>query len=384
MLSVFILSLVAYLSFMTMGQKNFVGEKEAFFKENLSLVEEALGFLNPRNQKIVVLFFGLEEKNQTLAGIGKKIGITRERVRQIKAESLKKVRKIISSRKDSAWMDFFEKMEQLFLSQGGFIEEKRLGALLKRDISAKEQGVINFLLSLAGDKFSFEKKNSRTKNFWVLKNKKKGVLMDRKKIFEAVDFLIDFFKKEKKPFKKAEIKKQLAIFSEEFFLKELGEKRTENLLFLGTNLKCNLLGQWGFSNWPAIATSITKEKAHLILKKKGQPLHFRKIANLIKEYWPEKKIILQTVHNELIKDSRFALVGRGVYGLCEWGFIKSSVKKILWDFLKKADRPLDKKEILEYIMKIKKVNVATISVCLADRRRFQKTDQEKYIALEEK
>jgi len=365
-------------------RKNIAFNQEALLREGLSLAEQALGFLGDRNQKIVSLFFGLEEKKQSLAGIGKKTGITRERVRQIKAESLKKIRKTVSVRRESAWMNFFEQMEKLFFLQGGFIEEKRLGGLLKKNIDPKEQGTINFLLSLDDKRFSFEKKNSKMKNFWLLKNKKMDGTTYRKNLAQAMDFLLDFFKKEKRVLKKAEIKKMLATFPGDFFSGEQGEARMENLLFLSAKLKKNILHQWGFSNWPTIASSITKEKAYLVLKKEGQPLHFRAITNLIKEYWPEKKIILQTVHNELIKDSRFALVSRGVYGLCEWGFVKSPVKKIVWEFLRKTDRPLEKKEILEYIMKIKKVKNSTVSVCLSDRRYFQKVEGGKFLALEKK
>lgn len=363
-----------------MGQENNEIQKN-ILETGLFLVDEALFFLNERNQKIIRLFFGLDERRQSLASIGKKMGITRERVRQIKTESLKKIEKKLSKNQKEKWSFFLEQIEELFFLEGGFLEENHLGFLLKKKISFQEQGKINFLLSLATESFSFEKKNFQHKNFWIFKNKKKVGLVEKKEILRALVWLVDLFKKEKRPMKISEIKKYLGDFPGDFFKGVNGEKRIENLLFLGIKLKKNILNNWGIINWPIIAETITREKAYLVLKKVGKPLHFKQIVDLIREFWPKKKIILQTVHNELIKDQRFALVGRGIYGLCEWGFVKSSVKKLIWDFLKKSQKPLDKKEILNYVLKIKQIKGSTISVCLADRNYFRKTKKGAFLPI---
>lgn len=365
-----------------MGQDNNEIQK-IILKKGLFLADEALVFLNERNQKIIRLFFGLEERKQSLASIGKKMGITRERVRQIKTESLKKIEKKLLKNQKENWSLFLEKIEELFSLRGGFLEENHLGILLKKEISFQEQGKINFLLSLAKESFSFEKRNFQHKNFWILKNKKRTNLIEKKEIIQALNWLVDLFKKEGKPMKRSEIKKYLKNFPGDFFKGIEGEKRMENLLFLGIKLKKNILNYWGMVNWPMIAETITREKAYLVLKKEKKPLHFKKIVDLIQEFWPKKKIILQTVHNELIKDQRFALVGRGVYGLCEWGFVKNSVKKLIWDFLKKSQKPLNKKEILHYILKIKQIKSSTISACLADRKYFQKTKEGAFLPIDE-
>lgn len=370
------------LFYFFMGQDNNEIRKN-ILEKGLFLADEALIFLNERNQKIIRLFFGLEERRQSLASIGKKMGITRERVRQIKTESLKKIEKKLSKNQKEKWSLFLEEIEELFFLRGGFLEESHLGKILKKEISFQEQGKINLLLSLAKESFSFEKKNFKHNNFWILKNKKRTNLIEKKEIVQALSWLMDLFKKENKPMKISEIKKYLGDFSGDFFKGDEGEKRMENLLFLGIKLKKNILNYWGIINWPTIAETITREKAYLVLKKEQKPLHFKQIVDLIREFWPKKKIILQTVHNELIKDQRFALVGRGVYGLCEWGFVKSSVKKLIWDFLKKSQKPLDKKEILQYILEIKKIKSSTISVCLADRRYFQKTKEGAFLPINE-
>jgi RNA polymerase primary sigma factor len=57
-------------------------------------VGEFLSFLNPREQKILRLRFGLEDgKTHTLEEVGQEFGVTRERIRQIEAKALQKLRK---------------------------------------------------------------------------------------------------------------------------------------------------------------------------------------------------------------------------------------------------------------------------------------------------
>ncbi len=62
----------------------------AILKENLY---DMLGFLSPREKKIVVMRFGLDGgEMHTLEEVGKEFGVTRERVRQIEAKTLEKLR----------------------------------------------------------------------------------------------------------------------------------------------------------------------------------------------------------------------------------------------------------------------------------------------------
>ena len=54
---------------------------------------DVLKSLTEREQKVILLRFGLEDgKPRTLEEVGKVFGITRERIRQIEAKSLRKLR----------------------------------------------------------------------------------------------------------------------------------------------------------------------------------------------------------------------------------------------------------------------------------------------------
>ncbi len=56
-------------------------------------IGDVLGTLNPREQKVLELRFGLRDgRTRTLEEVGKEFGVTRERIRQIEAKALRKLR----------------------------------------------------------------------------------------------------------------------------------------------------------------------------------------------------------------------------------------------------------------------------------------------------
>jgi RNA polymerase primary sigma factor len=58
-----------------------------------NLVRKVLTTLTPREGKILAMRFGLDDgKSKTLEEIGERMGVTRERIRQIQEEALKKMR----------------------------------------------------------------------------------------------------------------------------------------------------------------------------------------------------------------------------------------------------------------------------------------------------
>ena len=90
-----------------------------------------------------------------------------------------------------------------------------------------------------------------------------------------------------------------------------------------------------------------------------------------------KKAHIATTHNELIKDPRFVLVGRGLYALSEWGYINGIVKDVITKILDKSG-PLTKKEIVEKVMKERYVKENTILVNLQNSKNFKKEKDGKY------
>ncbi|MFA6492859.1 MAG: RNA polymerase sigma factor RpoD [Patescibacteria group bacterium] len=86
---------------------DFIEDKESLSPEENAIyqlmkghVGESLIFLSPREQKILKMRFGLEDgRTHTLEEVGKEFGVTRERIRQIEAKSLQKLKKNEQSQK---------------------------------------------------------------------------------------------------------------------------------------------------------------------------------------------------------------------------------------------------------------------------------------------
>ena len=69
-------------------------------------IEDVLGSLNEREQKVLKLRFGLEDgRARTLQEVGKEFDVTRERIRQIEAKALRKLRHPSRSKKLRDYLD---------------------------------------------------------------------------------------------------------------------------------------------------------------------------------------------------------------------------------------------------------------------------------------
>lgn len=74
--------------------KNLSPEESAINQLLKGHINEFLQYLSPREQKILKMRFGLEaERTHTLEEVGQEFGVTRERIRQIEAKALQKLKK---------------------------------------------------------------------------------------------------------------------------------------------------------------------------------------------------------------------------------------------------------------------------------------------------
>jgi DNA-directed RNA polymerase delta subunit len=119
-----------------------------------------------------------------------------------------------------------------------------------------------------------------------------------------------------------------------------------------------------------------RDYAYLVIRKHGSPIHFREVAKNIEKIF-DKKAHVATTHNELIKDPRFVLVGRGLYALSEWGYMSGVVKDVIRKVLEK-NGPLTKKEVIDKVMKERYVKENTILVNLQNPKFFKKDKEGRY------
>ncbi len=329
------------------------------------VVKKLLGALPVRAQDVIVGRFGLNQSGDemTLEAIGQKYGITRERVRQIENYAINHIRKSDIYTKEKI---VFEELLSTVGKMGGVISEEDLLNYLGKDIST--QKYIHFLL-VVGDEFNKIKEDAEFKHRWHIDKS----LSD--KIQDALQKLYAKLSDD------AIVPESEMISSFLEHLKDVSDEYKQDeiitrWLSLSKNISKNPLGEWGRSKSSNIKTKGVRDYAYLILRRHGSPIHFREVAKLISEIF-KKKAHVATTHNELIKDPRFVLVGRGLYALKEWGYSTGVVKDVIREILKK-EGPLSKEEVLERVLKERYVKPNTVMVNLQNPKYFKKTKQGVY------
>jgi DNA-directed RNA polymerase delta subunit len=331
-------------------------QKPDFF----GLMTSFISALPGRSQEILKKRFGLiADHGETLEKIGQDYKITRERVRQIITDAVKNISKKTDEKE-------FKEAENWLV----FTIEKNHGIIKVKEIIEKlgsnDFRERNFLKLFAqcSKKVSEVFEKGTLERTWVLS---KDIVNSVKKVnLEAKDVL----EKAKKPLDDSEILKKI-----QERITEMNEGQILNFLSALIEIKKNVFGKWGMIHWDEINPKGTREKIYLILKETKKPLHFTQIAVLIDKYkLGKKKAHPQTVHNELIKDERFVLIGRGIYALRQWGYEEGTIKDVLKNILEKSEKPLHKNEIIAEVLKIRKVKKTTVMINLNNETIFEKKE----------
>jgi len=314
------------------------------YKQICSKILQAL----PTKQKEVILRrFGLGREKETLESIGKSLGITRERVRQIEQAAFLMLKP--EAEKQPKVFGYFK---DCLARTGNLRREDRL---LEELAGKKFQQEVYFLLSL-GQGF---KKLAETKDFHSLwATDLKSWDLARK----TIDSARQKFNETNKPVKIKELSKMFSLEPDIL----------ASYLAISKKIQKNSEGFFGLKEWPEINPKRIKDKAYLVLKKQQKPLHFSTVAQSI------GSAHFQTVHNELIKDARFVLIGRGTYALREWGYEDGTVKDVIMKILKSANKPLPRVEIAEKTLEQRKVKENTIFLNLGNKKYFSRDAEGRY------
>ena len=325
-----------------------------------------LSSLPLQTSDIIKKRFGLDDgKRKTLEAIGQGYGLTRERIRQIINEGFSKIQPKL--KKCSEVSKYFN---EAFKSFGDLKKEDILLFSLGRE---KFQNQVFFLLNLE----SGFNRLPEDKDFYSLFARKNEAVGLAKKI---VDLTINKLQTEKKTLsleklyevEKAEIRK--------VFDRGINKTIFNSYIEISKKIQKNPENQYGLKDWLEINPRGIKDKAYLALKRAGKPLHFAMVANFIEKLplASQKGAHLATVHNELIKDPRFVLVGRGIYALREWGYEPGVVKDIIFKVLRETNKPLTKGEIIKKVLEQRFVKANTILLNLQDKNNFLKDERGRY------
>lgn len=324
--------------------------------------------LPERARDVLVNRFGLgkETKRQTLDAIGKRYHITRERVRQIENYALASVRKSESYKKEKP---VFTELEKALTDFGGIAEETAFLSHLAKDASARNHA--QFLLAL-GEQFKKTKEDDHFKHRWHMDDKLAT------KVHNALRKLYDSLS-DKDLVSELDIIAQFLTHVEDLDDHFKQEHIVRRWLALSKKIGKNPLGEWGLVSSPHVKMKGVRDYAFLVIRKHGSPIHFTEVARAIEKIFG-KKAHVATTHNELIKDKRFVLVGRGLYALAEWGYMSGVVRDVITKILEKHG-PLTKQQIFDKVLKERYVKENTISVNLQNKKHFKKDKEGKYVVV---
>ncbi len=335
-------------------------------------VERVLKHISDRNRDIVCSRFGIgREKKETLEAIGRRYGITRERVRQIEEASLAKMK---TAPTFAPSLDpLFDRFKTFFEERGGFVSE----ADLVRDTVPSAQGPHLLLTLTLGDDFTRLPETDDFHALWTI---------DEDRAHGFHNYLSSLTNRVEKDHALLSWEELLVLAKEEAARHDTQFSADVIARHLGTskNIQKGPLERYGLAHWPEVNPRGVRDRAHLVLQYAAKPLHFREITDLI-GHLPfmvgGKKCHAhpQTVHNELIKDDRFVLVGRGLYGLKEWGFKPGTVCDVLVDTLQEAKRSLTKEELVAAALKQRFVQPNTILLNLQNKKYFRRANDGRYM-----
>lgn len=334
-----------------------------------SAVTEILAAIEQeREREIITRRFGLYDRKETLEQIGELLGITRERVRQLEKAILIRL-KIAADEGRIESVKEFEKIIIRNLTELGRIARVQDLAdhLMGKATDQRERSHVAFIAELAPNLTVIDENDNYYGAVGIAE------YGDEKKIRSEVDEIVKLIKTKGEPLTAEQLHDELS-YEHPSQVKALASV---------SKLLANLKEYWGLVKWPTVNPKNIRDKIFVILADRNKPMHFSEISKSIKgSSFKRKDVTTQAIHNELIKDSRFVLIGRGIYALSTWGYSKGTVSDIIADVLRESKEPLHRDEIVKRVLKSRQVKETTILLNLQSKPQFKRVAKATYTIAE--
>ncbi len=328
-------------------------------------VTDVLGLIDQEREKeIITRRFGLYDRRETLEQIGELLGITRERVRQLEKAILVRL-KIAAEEGKTEVVSNLEKVFIRTLSEMGRVAriQDLADTLYGRSTNAQERAHVAFIATLAPGLTVIDENDHYYAAVAI------ADYGDEKKIRSQIDTIVKTIKEHGEPMSLDQLHDALSY------------EHPDHVRALASISKqlAHLKDSWGLTKWPTVNPKNIRDKIYVILAENKQPLHFSDIAKAIKgSSFKRKDVTTQAIHNELIKDKRFVLIGRGIYALDNWGYSRGTVSDIIAQVLKESGEPLHRDEIVKRVLKSRQVKETTILLNLQSKPQFKRVAKATY------
>lgn len=354
-------------------------EKQDFHP--MDVVNVLFNTLSTKEADILRRRFGLMDAGkETLETIGAVYGVTRERIRQIENQSIQKIKE------SSSFAATIRPVEHVVLSllshHGGVMTEEMLfeQLLTSSERTTPNCLAISFILSyLLNTKIVPLPKSKLYRTGWRLQ------LTSIEFMNSVIDQIHALISEQQAPMSFDNVFE--ALQQTDFYKQhesKLSEEAVLSYMNVSARLAKNPFDEYGLAESGLIIPKRMNDRVYLVLKKEGKPMHFEEIAKRISKVF-KRQAYPPTVHNELILNKEYVLVGRGIYALAEWGYKDGVVANVIADVLSEAAKPLTRNDIVDRVLQQRIVKKNTIHLALTDKRLFHKHQDGTYsLAVNEK
>lgn len=288
-------------------------------------------------------------------------------MRQIEESGIKKIGRII---KATILTEIQNKAHELIELHGGIITKETLINGIIKELKLEKNINASALEVIVQSDFDILKSKPRlgTRTYFYLPSVNKTTISEIHKL------ALSLLKKKKDVMEKTALYDMIA---EQAATKNLGITFIDSVLDIFEDLVKGEETLIGLTKWKILNPKTLKDKAIYVMKKEKIPMHFVDISNKITSYLGET-VKVNTIHNELIRNNEFILIGRGIYALKEWGFKPGTVLDVIVDILKKHGDAMSTEEITNKVLKVRNVKKTTIYMNLQNKKVIQRVGRNYY------
>ena len=130
--------------------------------------------------------------------------------------------------------------------------------------------------------------------------------------------------------------------------------------------------------WRHVNPRTLKDKILFVFRQEEKSMHFAKMADRVKAAgFDSKRVNPQAVHNELIRNDEFVLMGRGLYALREWGYESGTVGQVIEKILSDG-KARTREEVTREVLKCRQVKTVTIHLNLKNNLNIERVGRDHY------
>ncbi len=339
--------------------------------DNTCIIESfgtILSSLSEREKNVIERRVGLKWDRETLQNIGSSFSpaITRERVRQIEDSGIKKIWRII---KTTLLTQIQDKAKEFLNIHEWIITKEKLINIIIKDLqldTTVNSGILEVIIQS-----DFEIKKSKQKLgckiYFFLPNISKSTIDTVYK--EGLKILK----------KKKDVLEQRALYEtiQNNLVEDVNLTFIDSVLDLFEDIVKGEETLIGLTKWKILNPKTLKDKAIYVMKKEKMPMHFIDISNKITSHLGEY-VKVNTIHNELIRNGEFVLIGRGIYALKEWGFVPGTVLDVIVNVLNVNGEAMSTEEITKEVLKTRNVKQTTIYMNLQNKAIIERVGRNYY------